>query len=639
MTSTTIKKSYDSLSEAVKSRKNLLNDLLGFVYLIAGPVVILYLSEWFQRNPFDAKWGMKAPVAFFNMIFFWLLALLLFSLLGTLRRALAVEGAMFFIVGLGEYYVTKFRGNTLVPWDIFSFSTAASVAGNYSYALEKRQIVAILLFVAFFASLYFCNFTLPAWKSGKKALVTRLAAIAVIIGVFFAAYVPFVQSEKTISTYRIYDKLFTPTTMTWKDGTIFAFIYDMQFLTVEKPAGYSSSDIASSIQNEWNVSKTPVNDLDSNSSGALAAAVANEKTPNIIVIMCEAFADPAVLGDFKTNEDYMPFIHSLQNGADNTITGYMSASVLGGNTPNTEFEFLTGNTMGFLPEGSIAYQQFVTNRIDSMPHYLKSLGYDTLGMHPYKAKGWDRNRVYPLLGFDKSHFIEYFETKNPTYVRDYVSDESLFTQIEKEYEAHGTEKPFFSFSVTMQNHSEYVGEYDNFHPDVTIDGYNGKDTRITNYLSLEKLTDKAFENLVNYFSKQNDPTVIVFFGDHQANDYVVEPILNLNGKKSADLTFEERTLRYKVPFVIWANYDIVEASNVETSANYLGNMTLKAAGIPLTGYRSFLDDFSEKYPVVTAIHAVSKDGTDTSISDAGNALDEYRKMQYYELFDDKDDFE
>ncbi len=635
MTSLIIKKKYNNLIETMKNQKSILTSLLGVLYLIAGPVVIMYLSEWFQRDPFDAKWGMKAPVAFFNMIFFWLLALLLFSLLGTLRRALAVEGVIFFLIGLMEYYVTKFRGNTLVPWDIFSFRTAASVAGNYSYALERRQIAAILLFVAFFASLYFCRLSLPKWKEGKKIVLTRLSAAAVVVILFLAAYVPFIQSDNTISTYRIYDKLFTPTTMTWKDGTVFAFIYDMQFLTVEKPSGYSSSKITSSLKDNWN----GADNTGSGASDTSPSFAADSKTPNIIVIMCEAFSDPAVLGDFSTNEDYMPFIHSLQQGADNTITGYMSASVLGGNTPNTEFEYLTGNTMGFLPEGSIAFQQFVTGRIDSMPNYLKNLGYDTLGMHPYKAKGWDRNRVYPLLGFDQSHFVDYFEDKDPIYVRDYISDESFFEQIEKEYESRGTDTPFFSFNVTMQNHSEYTGEYDNFHPDITIDGYTGKDKRITNYLSLEKLTDKAFENLVDYFSKQDDPTVIVFFGDHQANDYVVEPILNLNGKKSTDLTFEERTLRYKVPFVIWANYDIEEASGIETSANYLGNLTLKTAGIPLTGYRAFLDDFSEKYPVVTAIHALSKDGTDTSIKDAGSALDDYRRMQYYELFDDQDDYE
>ena len=61
------------------------------------------------------------------------------------------------------------------------------------------------------------------------------------------------------------------------------------------------------------------------------------------VILNEAFSDLAVRGNFTTNEDYMPFIHSLQQGAENTRTGYLNVSVLGGNTANTEFEFLTGN--------------------------------------------------------------------------------------------------------------------------------------------------------------------------------------------------------------------------------------------------------------------------------------------------------
>ena len=77
------------------------------------------------------------------------------------------------------------------------------------------------------------------------------------------------------------------------------------------------------------------------------------KKPNIIVIMNEAFSDPSVLGDFTTNEDYMPFVHSLLDGADNTISGHLNVSVKGGNTANTEFEYLTGASMAFLPYGSI----------------------------------------------------------------------------------------------------------------------------------------------------------------------------------------------------------------------------------------------------------------------------------------------
>ena len=108
----------------------------------------------------------------------------------------------------------------------------------------------------------------------------------------------------------------------------------------------------------------------------------NAQKPNIIVIMNEAFSDPSVLGDFTTNEDYMPFVHSLLDGADNTISGHLNVSVKGGNTANTEFEYLTGASMAFLPYGSIPYQQYVKKETPSMASYLSSLGYYTIAMHP-----------------------------------------------------------------------------------------------------------------------------------------------------------------------------------------------------------------------------------------------------------------
>ena len=86
---------------------------------------------------------------------------------------------------------------------------------------------------------------------------------------------------------------------------------------------------------------------------AAAGAPEDLRRPNMIVIMDEAFSDLAVLGEVKSSEDYMPFIHSLQRGADNTVTGNLNVSVLGGNTANTEFEFLTGHTMAFLPREAL----------------------------------------------------------------------------------------------------------------------------------------------------------------------------------------------------------------------------------------------------------------------------------------------
>ncbi len=581
--------------------------LSGYIFFILSPAALFFLMEWLLRNPFHEKWGMRPVIMVFNLIFFYLLELFLLGITGSLRTALYIEGGFACLTGLIEHYVYKFRGNTVVPWDFFSLKTAFSVADNYSYKPEISTIVILLIFLVLGILFYFCRLSIK--KNYRARLILSLASL--LITVLF--YVPFVQSEKTIKKYRIYDKLFTPSTMTMRDGIVFAFIYDLKFLNVEKPSGYVKSEAEEMLGED---------------NGNIAV---DENTPNIIVIMCEAFSDPKVLGEFETNEDYMPFIRSLMD-SDNTISGDLHVSVLGGNTPNTEFEFLTGNTMGFLPEGSIPFQQFVTKEMDAMPNTLKELGYNTIAMHPYNSTGWNRDKVYPLLGFDKMYFLEHFKGRNPKLIRKYVSDETLFKEMINIYKENGKKTPLFSFNVTMQNHSEYSGDLGDFQPEISIRGFDG-DSLIERYLSLEKATDDAFRGLISYFDSIEDPTVVVFFGDHQPNDYVVEPIWNINNKNGKSLNDEERRRRYTVPYLIWANYDINGRSDLDISANYLGNLVLDAAGIELTGYRDFLKEKMKSYPVISAVEEKSSDGTSKDMDKDDPDLSDYRKIQYYEMFE------
>lgn len=60
--------------------------------------------------------------------------------------------------------------------------------------------------------------------------------------------------------------------------------------------------------------------------------------------MNEAFSDPAVLGDLRQISIICLFIRSL---SENTVKGRLMVSVKGGNTANSEYEFLTGNSHGF----------------------------------------------------------------------------------------------------------------------------------------------------------------------------------------------------------------------------------------------------------------------------------------------------
>lgn len=580
-----------------------------YMVMVLYPIILFYLFEFYTHNPFST---MYIRIQILNIVFFELLTLFLFFLFGRLKAALLTETILFGIIGLANYFVIQFRSAPIMPWDLFSIKTAASVANNYSYKLETSTIIVLVLFILLAISE--CFISLRYQHSFKKP--RRILPIAALL-LLLCGYVWFLHQDSTITRFKIYDKLFTPTVMTKKDGTAVAFLIELKYMSVSKPNGYSvgkAEELLASYENTQEI----------------------VQKPNIIVIMDEAFSDPAILGDFETNEDYMPFVHSLMEGADNTQSGYMDVSILGGNTPNTEFEYLTGNTLAFLPQGSIPFQQYVKEETPSLASYLKEIGYQTIAMHPYNSGGWDRDTTYPLLGFEEMYFLPDF--KNADYVRKYVSDQSCFDKIIDFYEKKEKDTPLFLFNVTMQNHSSYTDAFDNFTPSIAVT--EGEPTALNNYLSLLKLTDTAFENLITYFSTQEEPTIIVFFGDHQPTNSVVSPIYRLNGDSVNDLTDEEEYLRYQVPFIIWANYDInsnmTAQSGLHTSANYLGLHTLQTAGLPLPPYLAYLAEEESRFKTISALHVTDTAGNDYSVKEQKDALNTYACLQYYQLFASKE---
>ena len=584
---------------------------LSLIMLFIAPAATFYLLEWYTHNPFET---MKTTPQVLNLIMFELLALLLFSVFGKLHVALMAETLFFAIYGLANYFVLNFRSVPIQPWDLLSIGTAASVAGNYDYTLDRQALLVVLGFLFLLILEFFCRFTLK--KGTWKLRLPMAATLVVMLGAFGLM---FHSDEIVEQKLRLYNKLFTPTTISYKNGTALAFVMELRYLSVDKPAGYNADTAAQELA---------ALEEESMSEPAMAGAGSDEgEFPNIIVIMDEAFSDPAILGDFTVNQDYMPFVHSLLEGAENTVSGWLNVSVLGGNTANTEFEYLTGNTMAFLPQGSIPYQQYIKGETPSLASHLAGLGYQTVAMHPYNASGWDRDTVYPAMGFSEMYFLPDFD--NAAKVRNYVSDQSDFEKIVEIYENKG-DNPLFLFNVTMQNHSSYTESFDNFDPQIEVEG--GSQT-LNNYLSLLSLSDAALGELISYFEEQEEDTIIVFFGDHQTTNSVIEPILKQNGKSSSTLTEEEQADRYKVPFFIWANFDIEEETGVETSVNYLGAKTLLAAGVPMDGYFTYLSVFSETVPVISANHVTLADGTFTNADDQAELLSDYKGYQYYRLFD------
>ena len=603
----------DGPKSAIEDVKRWTRYLIGFAIV---PIISFYLMEAFEHN---ALAEVRQEAQWFNILIFELIAWTLYLLIGRMTTALRIELALALAFGLTNHYVMAFRSTPFVPWDLLSVRTAASVAQNYDFTPTPRMIVVTVLFVLLMVAVRVLR------KVPRIKLPIRLGS-AVLCGLALCLFVNTLQQETFQNKHYLYPFLFTPAYMTKVNGMVVTFAMDLAYVAVDKPEGYSAEEAQKTLEQYGNTDNVFADDEENTNDSKNRGEDANNKDlPNIIVIMDEAFSDLSVVGDLETNEDYMPFMHKMQQGADHTITGYAQVSVCGGNTANSEFEFLTGNTMSFLPSGSIPYQQYITKDTPSLASYLASLGYETYAQHPYYASGWNREKVYPLLGFEHLNFID--DYANKTYVRKYVSDDADMQHIIDTYENKEDGKPAFIFNVTMQNHGGYTDAFSDLSEDVHATNYNSE--VLDRYLSLIRLTDQSLEKLVDYFSNVDEKTVIVFFGDHQPSDTVaaqVQDSMLLPGESVPD---EQLRKRYQVPYLVWANYDIDGATQQNTSLNYLSAEVLKAAGVPTDAYQNFLLDLQKSYPVMSAAGR-----TDASDADE-NMLSTYKKLQYYNLFETK----
>ncbi len=590
-------------------KRSLYEKIVNSILLFIVPIVLFYLMEAYEHNAFVE---VRPLAQVYNIFLFELISWLLFFLVGSGTWAIRIMVVLTLVYGLVNHYVMAFRSTPFVPWDIFSVKTAASVAGNYDFTPTTEVVFVTLSLVILFVLARFIH--LQTSKKLLWRLIPAGCACFVLIG-----FVNLLQDKTFQTKSYLYPHLFTPAHMTKVNGMAVTFAMDLAFVYVEKPDGYSvekAEEILAAYETEEKIDSCInlglLNDVQT---------LQTQDYPNIIVIMNEAFSDLSVLGDFTVNEDYMPFIHSLQNGAENTITGNLEVSVCGGNTANTEFEFLTGHTMDYFPVGSIPYQQYINDEIPSLASQLKELGYSTYGMHPYNASGWKRDEVYPLLGLDTNYFLGDFNDR--LYLRSYVSDQTAYEKIMDTFENKEEGKPVFIFEVTMQNHGGYTESYENFEADIFVEEFES--TALNQYLSLLKVSDQEFEKLVNYFRNIDEKTIVLFFGDHQPSDSLANPILRMNGINTADLTVEQAKLRYQVPYVIWANYDIEEATNADTDSSFLAANLMKKANMPTTAYQNFLLELE----MVLAEE-------DTS-AEAGEKAEELRKnyeiLQYYFMFD------
>lgn len=578
----------------VSSRKNTVFTFIWFFLAllftaqISQMIVDCHIGTVFMSNWKNFASEMLLPMT---------LPLLLFVI--TLRPKLSffLGAHPFIILSIGNYYLYAFRGSDLNPMDFFAIGTATQVAGNYSFDLGVNQIYGMFAFVM----TLFLGFSFEPVVFKKKCVSRIVFSFLTVLSIYF--------SVGRLSSVYIYcwEKMGS-----MSNGYLLNFSAQLLNVLNQKPEGYSY-DFIQQIENRYRKSDSE------------KQKTSGEKYPTIIAIMDEAYADVSIL---NPKLDQHQFYKDLN---ENSIKGYALASVFGGGTANSEYEFLSGNSMAFVDHGVSVFQQYIARPTYSMAHYLKELGYETFATHPFNKQGWSRSTVWPYLGFDHVTFKEDYSGKKK--IRDYISDQEMFEYVVNKFE-HKGDKPMFLFGVTMQNHSAYHAYPSNKKFSVTLEDFPGyPDVEL--YMGLVRESDKALKYLISYFEKVEEPVVIVFYGDHFPG-VNKEFFKKVYGKDFEAL--QDKQKLHTIPFFVWANYPVEKEEVDLSSFNYLSNYVYKAAGIEPPPFNKFLADVQKEIPIMNSWGYYSK--TNQKFVEYGKAegkeaevLKEYRMMQYNSLFD------
>ncbi len=577
------------------------------VYLLYVPMKIFQRMELPVHDLSMLQDGAAELTALFIICAF----LLVFLFTQNTAAALGAGSGFFLILFLVEYYIYKFRGDFLTPSDLKAIGTAASVMNNYRYELSPEAIYSVIYLTFFIVWGSKIRIRMHKWVH-----VGASAAVALLIGVWYYAVIvmpnPF-GKEFAVNYWNIADNRNI-------SGACLSYLFLAKESHIEVPGGYSKEAVETIAREAAEEYQAPQSN-------------AKQERPDIIMIMGEAWSDLSVLGEFNTTEAYMPFTDSL---TENSLRGNLYVSILGGLTANTEFEALTGNSLSLLYPGVVPYQNQVHQDMPSLARVLANQGYKTMAMHPAGEGAWSRNKVYSYFGFDEFIHQGKWEVPNE-FIDGFVSDACNYAEIIHRYENRDLEAPFFLFDVTIQNHGGYSGQCPVDVEMKDVGGISAGDVGylydVETYLSLIKISDAAFAELVAYFEQVDRPVILGFFGDHQ-------PLLGSNFYEAVfanqGLSDSEANLRkYIVPYIIWANYDVDWAQYGDMSANYLPMALLECGGLELPPFYQFLRKLHEEYPVLTQRGCLDADGKIVDIADISDteSILRYRMMQYNQLYE------
>ncbi len=598
-------KKSDNIDSIDKPNKFLraLNVFANILFCVLVPALTIVTTEWIARDtlgPHEHDLGFLDALKFNFLSFLASYLLLLFiyvAITAFSKRhmpAIITVGLIGNLLGTATYFKLSYRNEPLLPWDLLQLGEFTRISSELDLTIRPSMISTILIFLVLSVAGHFIN--VPRGKTKKANLVATIAvgmsAVAATLSMLFFV---FFNAEMT-QRIGIEEDMWMQDRFYRYNGALSGFLTNMQLLNIERPDDYSEQTVEDII--------AQVPELE----GSF------EVKPDIIFVMAEGFWDMEELPGISYDRELMPNFNRL---AEEAASGWAYSPSYGGGTCDVEFEALTGFSMEYLPVGSKPYQQYINDDTFSIAWELKDEGYETLAIHGYGERFWNRDVVYPRLGIDT--FISEEDMQDAQRRRGFISDMAMVDRIILEQQQRASdENPVFIHAVTMQNHTTY---YPTAYPaedmvqivensaGLSEDIIGQAEDCATGIYEM----DQALGYLTDYLSTIERPTIVVFWGDHlnpMSDGYgIYEDTGYIADGDSADPAM------YKLPLLIWSNYGEDTAQDLGVLSTYnIAPKMMDIYGLDMPEYFEFLNEQQKSYTATSKGVMFYPDGSHTTVT-------------------------
>lgn len=560
---------------------------------------------------------------YMNFIPIFLTCCLLYFTIGKLSWVFSICITLLSILLTINHYKIRFRDEPLTTTDFSLGKEAGNIVQGYDFTPDSTVILIIAVFLLTIA---LALFKIRNKRPGIKTSVIGFVLTVIVSSLLYAT---------VYSNTQIYDSFYSEKNMFRKSeivdaqGLVYSLLNDLNIESYEMPENYSATN-AQAILGRYPEFEVP------------------EKAPNVIAVMIEAYADVQEWDNInfenKNPYEYYNYLKSIGCYGKILVPGF------GGATAVTEFEFLTGcNTSAISNTLPTAYNTIINSDVFSIARIFKEMDYTTSAIHPGQPWFYNRQNVYPRMGFDTFKSANDLPS-NVAKVQDfYIMDYVTADMIIEDYNNHlnsNPDKGYFNFTVTIQNHGQYPGNtlcYDTeYIPQGTAGLSDSEYHIVNNYLGGVDDANTFMKTIYEYINTIDKPTVFIIFGDHLPYLDTEEQIYAKLGLEIEESTFSSYINRHCTDYLIIGNNAYMDeytpgingSQDTLISSDYLAVKLFEYMNLPMHPFFAFKEEMMQYAPILSVAHNGTEAGFDEIPNENTEGLyKDLKILQYYNLRD------